>query len=122
MNLIIFSEGEATRQEVVTAVRVAGVNGPVEVYPTCETFHQRLRGPKLLGALIIIALQQRRTLETLIREKELVRDIRTIVVPPDDDMETIVRAHLLRPRFVIFKEDIAEKLPKVLTKMDDTRH
>jgi hypothetical protein len=122
MNLILFSEEEAIRQELVSAVRAAGVDGPVEVYPTCETFHQRLRGPKLLGVLIIIALQQRHTLESLIREKELVRDIRTIVVPPDDDMETIVRAHLLRPRFVIFREDIAEKLPRVLTKMEGTRH
>lgn len=122
MNLILFSEEEAIRQELVSAVRTAGVDGPVEVYPTCETFHQRLRGPKLIGVLVIIALQQRHTLESLIREKELVRDIRTIVVPPDDDMETIVRAHLLRPRFVIFREDIAEKLPRVLTKMEGTRH
>jgi hypothetical protein len=117
MNLILFSEEEATREALASAARAAGLNGSVEVYFTSETFHQRLREPELHGVLVIIALQQRRTLETLIREKELLRDIRTIVVPPDDDMETIVRAHLLRPRFVIFAEDIAEKLPKVLIKM-----
>jgi hypothetical protein len=121
MNLILFSEEEATKQQLIKAVQAAEVNGSIEICPTRETFYRRLRQPGLFGALVIIALQQRRTLETFINAKELLRDIRTIVVPPDDDMETIVRAHLLHPRFVIFKEDISGKLSMVLSKMNCSR-
>jgi hypothetical protein len=118
MNLILFSEEEAVKQQLISAVQVAELNGSVEIFPTPETFYQRLRQPRVFGTIVIIALQQRRTLETFAQAKELLKDIRTIIVPPDDDMETIVKAHLLRPRFVIFKEDISGKLSMVLTKMN----
>ena len=122
MNLIVFSEEESTKQQLIGAVQAAKWNGSIEIYSTPDAFYQRLRQPKLFGAIVVIALQQRQTLETFIQVKEFIGDIRTIVVPPDDDMETIVKTHLLRPRFVIFREDISEKLSMVLTKMNCSRY
>lgn len=122
MDLILFSEQEAMKQQLVTAVQAAGLKGSIEICSTPAIFYQRLHQPRLFGVIIIIALQERQTLETFTQAKELFKDIRTIVISPDDDMETIVKAHLLRPRFVIFKEDISEKLSLLLTKMSGNRH
>lgn len=119
MNLIVFSEGQKIKRQLIGAVEGAGIAGAFEICSTCETLYQRLRQPSLSQMVAILSMAQRRTLSALLTEKKLIQEIKTIFILPDDQMETIVLAHLFHPRFVFFKEDISVKLPLVLLKMND---
>jgi hypothetical protein len=67
--------------------------------------------------VFVFLVSDRRELQGLIECREWLRDSRLILVLPDEEMETVSRGHVLRPRFITYAESDFIDVSAVLGKM-----
>jgi hypothetical protein len=90
----------------------------VEIYQSVESLSLRLRQPADSLPIAAVLLAARRgDLTELLSIRDLLRDIRIILVLPDRDEDTIAKGHTLRPRFVSYSDSNFTDVCSVLGKM-----
>ncbi len=90
----------------------------VETYQSVESLSLRLRQPANNGPIAAVLLAAKRgDLTELLSIRDLLRDIRIILVLPDRDEDTIAKGHTLRPRFVSYSDSNFTDVCSVLGKM-----
>lgn len=90
----------------------------VEIYRNVESLSLRLRQPTNNGPIAAVLLAARRgDLTELLSIRDLLRDIRIILVLPDRDEDTIAKGHILRPRFMSYSDSDFTDVCSVLGKM-----
>jgi hypothetical protein len=89
----------------------------VKVYKTLEGFSERLHRPVDPDTIVVIIANSCERLSEVIPLRRVLGDIRTLVVAPDQDPETVSLAHQLRPRFLTHARGNLEDLAAVLRKM-----
>jgi hypothetical protein len=90
----------------------------VEIYRSVESLSLRLRQPAddlPIAAVLLVA--RRGDLTELLSIRDLLRDIRIILVLPDRDEDTIAKGHTFRPRFVSYTDSNFMDVCFVLEKM-----
>ncbi len=70
-----------------------------EMYHALEGFLQRLREPGRDG-LCALAAPSSRDWRPLLASRHLFEDVPLVLLLPDEDRDTVARAHLLRARFL----------------------
>ena len=69
--------------------------------------------------IAVLYLETRRDILDVQSLSEYLGDVKLILVLPDGDPLTISQAHLLRPRFITYKDDPFDDLGTVLAKMTE---
>lgn len=100
--------------------RVIEMNFPrhhIEEYRTVEALSQRLEQPIPELPIIVLLAASREDLSAIMTLRELLLDRRIILVLPDDTPETASCGHMLRPRFITYRESDYGDVSVVLGRM-----
>lgn len=89
----------------------------IEVYQNFDELSRRTKHPGQGGSIGILAPGTRQELLEFLARHDLFRDLRTIVIAPDHEAETIALAHQLRPRFLTYLNGDDGDLAAVISKM-----
>ncbi|HSR11847.1 MAG TPA: hypothetical protein VLS90_10420 [Thermodesulfobacteriota bacterium] len=93
----------------------------VEIYRSMGHLSERLRRP-VGDSIGVLAPRGREELLEILERKDLLQGIPTVVIAPDEQVETISIAHRLRPRFVACLNGNMGDLAAVLRKMAAVQH
>lgn len=88
-----------------------------EVYRTIEGLAERLKAPNEGQWVAVLQAYSRKDLEALLSLAPGLKDLKTILLVPDRDGETISLAHRLRPRFLSDVNSDLHEVAAVLEKM-----
>lgn len=127
MSLLLYvsvSEGVGKRLQKMIEEIVPMRN--LEVYRTIENLSRRFRQPvDNLPITAILLAARSEDLLGFLSIRDLLRDVRIILILPDRDEETIAQGHTLRPRFLSYTDsdfsDIVAVLKKCLASYAITR-
>jgi hypothetical protein len=118
MNLLFYStvtDGAGERllrviEEVVPAEKT-------EIYRTIDTLTRRLRQPAHHPTIAVLFAASRQDLLEIASIKELIWNLRIILILPDREKDTIAKGHTLRPRFLTYSNSDFADVAAVLRKM-----
>lgn len=90
----------------------------VEVYRNIQNLSNRLRQRANDLPIVVLNVTRRADLTDILSIRDLLRDVRIILVLPDRDEETLAQGHILRPRFISYADgnlaDVRAVLDRVL--------
>ena len=89
----------------------------IAVYQNFDELSRRLKHPGRGVSIGILAPGSRQELLEFLARRDLFRDLRTIIIAPDHEAETIALAHQLRPRFLTYLNGDDGDLAAVIGKM-----
>ena len=118
MNLLLYSNGGGRAEKKIKKA-LAGVisEESIESYHRVENLLSRLRRRTYdVGTVILMA--DKRTLSVLSAEKDMLTRLRTILILPDADENTVTAAHQLYPRFITYFDGDLQDVAEVLRKMN----
>jgi hypothetical protein len=116
MHLLVYGNGSV--DDVMSLVESVVPKENIEVCTDLQYLSARLRKPFDGETVVVLLLPANRDdLQRIISIQHLLENLRTIVVAPNQETETISMAHTLRPRFLTFAGEDLRVLRSVLYKM-----
>lgn len=85
-----------------------------EIYDSIDQFSQRLRQPRGELTVAVIVANSKEDLLNLLFIRNLLQDIRIILILPDREKDTIEKGHRLYPRFMSYLDSDLEEVAAVL--------
>ncbi len=118
MNILLYEPvGEGNNKQFHRMIEGLDLECGMEIYRTIESLSQRLCQPgKNLTVAVLLATSKQELLEIL-SIKELLFNVRIILVLPDREEDTITKGHSLRPRFLTYADSNYGDIAAVLSKM-----
>jgi hypothetical protein len=89
----------------------------VEVYRNIENLSNRLRQCAHDLSIAVLHMARKEDLSDILSIRDLLRDVRIILLLPDRDEETLAQGHILRPRFVSYADSDLADVRAVLDRM-----
>lgn len=89
----------------------------LETYSDLDDVFQRLRQPRLNLKIGVLSIGSEAELDRLLTIRELLSDMRLVLVLSDKDPQTVSKAHALAPRFITFSDAGIDPLVSVVEKM-----
>jgi len=89
----------------------------MEVYRTPESLSARLHQPTYDLSVAVLLAATKEDLSYLVSDKELIWNLRVILVLPDSEDDTVTKGHLLRPRFLTYADGNFLYVATVLSRM-----
>lgn len=125
MSLLFYStSAKGPGERLHRVIEVLVPKREIEIFRTIESLTRRLHRPGL-GHNMTIAVflaASKEELSELVSIRNLLADLRIILVLPDTRDDTISKGHALQPRFLTYVDtdfiDIAAVLNKMLANMD----
>ena len=123
MNVLLFinpsSCSEKTR--LLNKIESAVKDNTIELITDFKKFLKRLKRFSHTIAAAVLFAYSNDTLLDILSVKELLEDVRIILILPDRLPGTISKGHLLRPRFMTYADSDFEDVKAVLNKMLEQR-
>ena len=118
MNILLYEPvGEGNNTQFHRMIEGLDLECGMEIYRTIESLSQRLRQPeKNLTVAVLFATSSRELLD-IISIKDLLFNVRIILILPDREEDTITKGHSLRPRFLTYADSNYGDIAAVLCKM-----
>ncbi|NVM22393.1 MAG: hypothetical protein HWN68_11505 [Desulfobacterales bacterium] len=121
MNLLFYSPAKdgvgKQLQAVIESIESPTLEG-MEIHRTIGSLSRRLCQATYNVAVTVILAATKEDLADALSIKELIWDIRIILILPDREEDTIAKGHTLRPRFLTYADgnfvDVAAVLHKML--------
>jgi hypothetical protein len=117
-NIIVYSKAMngigSKLQEVVANVLPGSY---VDTYQTISSLSERLHRPALNFPIVILLAMNREDLENIVAIQNLLYDSRIVLILPDREEDTMALGHILRPRFVSYRDSSFKDVGAVLNKM-----
>jgi hypothetical protein len=118
MSIVLYSnESGKIAQRLQKIIKGLRPEDRMEVFQNIDLLIERLRKPRGDMNIAVLLSTNRADLLEILSIKDLFEDIRTILILPDRDDETIARGHRLRPRFITFVDSDFKDVAAVLHKM-----
>jgi hypothetical protein len=118
MEVIVYSTiSDEHSRRLESAIKAVAPPQSIQVHRTLAALSERLRRPVDQETVAVLAPGNRWDLLDIIAVRQLLHDIRTIIIAPDEECETVAKAHQLRPRFLTYVSADFEELAAVLQKM-----
>ncbi len=118
MDLFIYSTvSEEYQKRLEDLFRTVFPKEEIRIYRTFDDLSQRLKLPGQVASVAVLAPGSREQLLHILSRRDLLRDLRTIVIAPDHEDETVAIAHRLRPRYLTHINGDFGDLAAVLRKM-----
>ncbi len=89
----------------------------LEICRSSEELSQRLRRPLCKEFIGVFLTSNRQELSDLLSIRNLLTDIRIILIVPDSEKDTVSKGHTLYPRFLSFVDSDFKDVAAVLGKM-----
>ena len=89
----------------------------IAVYENIDELSRRLKHPGQEGSIGILAPGSRQEILEILARRDLFRDLKTIIIAPDHETETINLAYQLRPRFLTYLNGDMGDLAAVISKI-----
>jgi len=94
----------------------------IEICMTIGSLFQRLRQPTYDLSIVVLLAADSQDLTELLSVRDLIWDLRLILILPDREAGTIAKGHILRPRFLTYLDsdfaDVTAVLKKMLSNTD----
>ncbi|HUH67076.1 MAG TPA: hypothetical protein VLZ07_11630, partial [Syntrophales bacterium] len=104
---------------LIRTIEAAAAGTDVKKYGTIESLFRGLRQPRSWEDVAILLASTRVELHhfNLVSLRNLLWDMRTIVILPDSNPETVAKGHILRPRFLSYCDGDFKDVAAVLSRM-----
>ncbi|MGO9137829.1 MAG: hypothetical protein ACLP9S_16385 [Syntrophales bacterium] len=91
----------------------------LKIYRTIDSLSSELRRPRNHGDIAILLASSKVELQYLNLNslRNLLSDLKIIVILPDSNPDTVARAHILRPRFLSYCDSDFKDVAAVLSRM-----
>lgn len=118
MNLIFYgTETDEPGKRLQRVLEAVVPEKKREICRTIEGLCQRLRRPVDDLDIAVLLAASREELSDILSIRDLLTDIRVILVLPDRADDTIAKGHTLRPRFFTYADSDFVEIAAVLSKM-----
>jgi hypothetical protein len=118
MNLALYSgNNPAGLQELKVAIECIAPEHDVTAYGNLEDLRRGLHMPLRRPKLAVLKADTRKELEGLLFLRDLLADLRIVLIVPDQDEATLSLAHRFYPRFLIHAATDPERFRAILGSM-----
>ena len=123
MGMLLYAtdSGKAS-QRLLARIEGLVAKEKLEKYETIDVLTQRLRKPRGDMEIAVLLAADRQDLLEMLCIRDLLDNMRTILILPDKSDDTIAKGHNLRPRYVSFVDSDFEDIAAVLGKMLGNGH
>jgi hypothetical protein len=123
MTLIVYSrKTNEAEKRLIRVIELLLPEKKVEFYQLIDDLSTRLRQPVVTPRIAILLASSPEELENIISIRELLENIKIILIVPDINPATLARGHTLRPRFLSSCDsdfvDVAAVLGRMIRKID----
>jgi hypothetical protein len=105
---------EGPGEELLHVIQRIAPAQDTEIYDSIEQFSDRLRQPTGELTVAVIVAHSKEDLLNLLFIRNLLQDIRIILVLPDREKDTIEQGHRLYPRFMSYLDSDLQEVVAVL--------
>jgi len=91
----------------------------IEISHSVHTLAKRLHKPIFDISVVVLFVNKGNDLSEILKLKDFFWDLRTIIILPDADPETVTKAHILRPRYVAWANDDFSGVGMILKRLTD---
>ncbi len=120
-NILLYTRSEEeTEQRFRSAIETAVAGRTVNVSDDIGSLTGWLSDSPYSGTILLILVDTKEDLVELLSVRKLLFDVRTILVLPDKNSDTVAIGHSLRPRFISYKDGNFLDVAAVLGKMIET--
>jgi hypothetical protein len=92
-------------------------NCPLEICLTTKALERRLRGPVFDIEAAVLLAESGEAFQKIVSLRELLQDLKVILITPDSNQATLVKGHLLKPRFMCDRRSDFAELTAVLQRL-----
>lgn len=118
VNILVYTKkGEAVGERLQRVIATLAPRKETEIYQTIDSLSRRLHQPIHNFGIAILLAATREELQDILSLRDLLSDVRSILVLPDREGDTIAQGHTLSPRFVTYTDSDFVELAAVLSKM-----
>ena len=118
----VLAYGKGSADDVLRAVESVVPKENIEVCGDLQSLSARLREPLEETVLLLLFPANPDDFKEILSIRHLLENVRTIVVAPNQETETVAMAHMLRPRFLTYAGEDLQTLTSVLYKMTSDRN
>jgi hypothetical protein len=115
--LLYLPHEDAIGDRLLRTIEGLAINKKIEIYRKIYLLTQRLTEPTYDIDVSILMIPNKKQLTGILLICELLRDIKTILILPDRERDTISRGHELYPRFVSYIDSDFNDLGAILENM-----
>jgi hypothetical protein len=118
--IIFFSTscGEA-EERLIRVIETVVSKDNMRIFRTVDSFSKRLRQPRKDADIAVLLASSKVELNylNLISLRNLLWDMKTIVILPDSNPDAVAKGHILRPRFLSYCDGDFQDVAAVLSRM-----
>ena len=118
----VLAYGKGSMDDVLGVVESVVPRENIEVFGDLQSLSARLREPLEEAVLILLVPANPDDLQEILSIRYLLENVRTVVVAPNQETDTVAMAHMLRPRFLTYAGEDLQTLTSVLYKMTSDRN
>lgn len=118
MTVLIYStKMEGAGERILQVIETVVSERNREIYLTISALSSRLRQPQTDMNIALLLASSKEDLIELLSIRDLLRDIRIILILPNSDPETVAKGHMLKPRFLSYCDSDFVDVAAVLSLM-----
>lgn len=118
MDLIVYSnEGNKNGERIMEAVRRTGSELRTDLFRSIADLVRKVKRGKRDLSVVILCASTREELAAILAIRDLLRDLRMILILPDRESSTLAQGLTLRPRFFSFVDADFNDVSAVLARM-----
>ncbi len=120
MGVILYLPGnDDSSAALLRVIKTAIPDDEIEIYSSISELSERLHQSMLDVGVAVLHVASRAELMEIIYLGDLLKELKIVLVLPDNQPDTLDKAHILCPRFIVAAESDFKHLGSVLTKMVD---
>lgn len=121
MNTLVYSASkDKAGSNLLKMIEEVMPEGNIELYRTIDSLCRRLQQPRNNLNIAVLFAASREELENIVSVRDLLYDIRIILILPDRESDTISKGHSLLPRFLTFTDGDFKDVKAVVSRMFET--
>ncbi|MBN1547201.1 MAG: hypothetical protein JW902_11125 [Syntrophaceae bacterium] len=119
MNVLFYKPmaKEASNKLLNGVLKNLHTNSKLEVHLTIDSLSHSLRQPREDSIIAVLLSESKKDLVDILGIKDLLSDVRVVLILPDRAKDTISKGHSLRPRFLSYSDTDYSEVGTVLNKM-----
>ena len=119
MNVLFYKPvaKEENKKLINEVLEDLNTDSKLEVHLTIDSLSHSLRQPKEDSVIAVLLAEREKDLVDILAIKDLLSDIRVVLVLPNREKDTITKGHSLRPRFLSYANSDYNEVSTVLSKM-----
>lgn len=115
--LIYYTDATEAGESLKQAIEQSVQDETIEVYRDIGALSQRLHRPSFDLSVVILFCCSKDDLMEVLTLQNLLKDVRIILILPDDDDDTLAKGHALGPRFLSYRDQGFHDVAGVLSRM-----